>query len=148
VCLGYTVWLIQGTAVWPYVGMNLPSRFVPDILSGGDAALFQSVQELTGGRRAGHRRDYRPGHHQRDSVIGKYMPGVLLSWGINLMSGPGADYWWALGITISQRLLPAFISRSSSSKTETCDGKFQKPLPNSKQYKKSEYKNSCPAGGV
>jgi hypothetical protein len=29
------------------------------------------------------------------------MPGVLLSWGINLMSGQGADYWWALGITVA-----------------------------------------------
>ena len=67
VCLGYTVWLIQGTAVWPFVGLNLLTRVVPDILPGGDAAIFQPVQKLAGGRRAGHRRDYRPGYHQRDS---------------------------------------------------------------------------------
>ena len=67
VCLGYTIWLIQGTAVWPFVGLNLTARVVPDILPGGDLAFFQSIQELTGGRRAGDRRDHRPGHHQRDS---------------------------------------------------------------------------------
>jgi len=48
-------------------------------------------------------------------VIGKYMPGVLLSWGINMLSGPATNYWWALGIR-SRRLPPAFTSRSNSSK--------------------------------
>ena len=101
VCLGYTVWLIQGTAVWPYVGMNLllglflvfclavtllfSSLYKSSLAAGGLAIGVIIVQGII----------------SAIPVIGKYMPGVLLSWGINLMSGPGTNYWWALGITVA-----------------------------------------------
>jgi ABC-2 type transport system permease protein len=33
-------------------------------------------------------------------AIGDYLPGKLLSWGTNLLSGTGESYWWALVITL------------------------------------------------
>ena len=101
VCLGYTVWLIQGTAVWPFVGMNLllglflvfcvavtllfSSLYKSSLAAGGLAIGVIIVQGII----------------SAIPVIGKYMPGVLLSWGINLMSGHSTNYWWAMGITVA-----------------------------------------------
>ena len=101
VCLGYTVWLIQGTAVWPFVGMNLllglflvfcvavtllfSSLYKSSLAAGGLAIGVIIVQGII----------------SAIPVIGKYMPGVLLIWGINLISGPSTNYWWAMGITVA-----------------------------------------------
>ncbi|MGA7727638.1 MAG: ABC transporter permease subunit, partial [Dehalococcoidales bacterium] len=101
VCLGYTVWLIQGTAVWPFVGLNLLTGLFL-IFCLAVTLLFSSLYKSSlaaGGLAIGV--IIVQGIISAIPVIGKYMPGVLLSWGINLMSGPGADYWWALGITIA-----------------------------------------------
>ena len=100
VCLGYTVWLIQGTAVLPFVGLNLllalflifclavtmlfSSLYKSSLAAGGLALaviVFQGIISAI-------------------PIVGKYMPGKLLSWGVNLLSGKSDNYWWALGITV------------------------------------------------
>jgi ABC-2 type transport system permease protein len=101
VCLGYTVWLIQGTAVLPFVGLNLTaglflvfclsvtvffsSLFKSSLAAGGIALGVIIFQGIIG----------------TIPVIGKYMPGKLLDWGINLLNGSDLSYWWALGITVA-----------------------------------------------
>jgi ABC-2 type transport system permease protein len=32
--------------------------------------------------------------------IGDYLPGKLLSWGNNILTGSGDSYWWALAVTV------------------------------------------------
>ena len=100
VCFGYTIWLIQGAAVLPFVGLNLllglflifclavtmlfSSLYKSSLAAGGIALGVIIVQGII----------------STLPVIGKYMPGKMLSWGVNLLSGTGSPYWWALGITI------------------------------------------------
>ena len=101
VCLAYTVWLIQGAAIWPYVALNLlTGLFLVFCLA--VTMLFSSLYKSSlaaGGLAIGV--IIVQGIISTIPVIGKYMPGVLLSWGINLLSGPTDNYWWALGITIA-----------------------------------------------
>jgi len=53
-------------------------------------------------------------------IVGKYMPGKLLDWGNNLLTGSDTSYWWALGITIAA-MGCAYISPSGSSRTGIVD---------------------------
>ena len=100
VCFAYTVWLIQGAAVLPFVGLNLMlglflvfclavtmlfSSFYKSSLAAGGIALGVIIVQ---------------GIISALPVIGKYMPGKLLDWGTNLLTGGDKTYWWALGITI------------------------------------------------
>ena len=100
VCFGYTIWLIQGTAVLPFIGLNLTvglflvfclavttlfsSLYKSSLAAGGIALGVIIVQGIISAL----------------PVIGKYMPGKLLDWGNNLLTGSDKSYWWALGITI------------------------------------------------
>jgi ABC-2 type transport system permease protein len=100
VCLGYTVWLIEGTAVLPYLGLNLllglflifclavtvlfSSLFKSSLAAGGTALGVIIVQGII----------------SAIPVVGNYMPGKLLDWGLILVSGGDKSYWWALGITV------------------------------------------------
>jgi ABC-2 type transport system permease protein len=100
VCFGYTVWLIQGAAVWPFAGLNLllalflifclavtmlfSSLYKSSLAAGGVALGVIIVQGII----------------SAIPVVGKYMPGKLLDWGTNLLTGSDKTYWWALGITI------------------------------------------------
>ena len=43
--------------------------------------------------------------------IGSYMPGKLLGWGNNLLSGNGDSYWWALAITVAVISLCVYFAR-------------------------------------
>jgi ABC-2 type transport system permease protein len=100
VCFGYTVWLIQGAAVWPFVGLNLLlalflifclavtmlfSSLYKSSLAAGGLALSVIVSQ---------------GIISAIPIVGKYMPGKLLDWGTNLLTGSDKTYWWAFGITI------------------------------------------------
>ena len=99
-CFVYTIWLIQGAAVWPFVGLNLmlglflifclavtllfSSLFKNSLAAGGLALGAIIVQGIISAL----------------PVIGKYMPGKILDWGTNLLTGSDKSYWWALGITV------------------------------------------------
>ena len=101
VCLGYTVWLIQGAAVMPYLGLNVmlgvflvfclavtvlfSSLYKSSLAAGGIALGVIIVQGII----------------SAVPVIGKYMPGKLLDWGNNLLVSSDLSYWWALGITLA-----------------------------------------------
>ena len=100
VCFGYTVWLIQGAAVWPFVGLNLLlalflifclavtmlfSSLYKSSLAAGGLALSVIVSQ---------------GIISAIPIVGKYMPGKLLDWGTNLLTGSDKTYCWAFGITI------------------------------------------------
>jgi len=100
VCFGYTVWLIQGAAVWPFVGLNLLlalflifclavtmlfSSLYKSSLAAGGLALSVIVSQ---------------GIISAIPIVGKYMPGKLLDWGTNLLTGSDKTYWWAFGVTI------------------------------------------------
>jgi ABC-2 type transport system permease protein len=100
VCFAYTVWLIQGSAVLPFVGLNLmlalflifclavtmlfSSLYKSSLAAGGIALGVIIIQGII----------------SAIPVVGKYMPGKLLDWGNNLLIGSDKSYWWALGITI------------------------------------------------
>jgi ABC-2 type transport system permease protein len=99
-CFGYTVWLIQGAAVMPFVGLNLllglflvfclsvtlffSSLYKSGLAAGGLAISVVIVQAII----------------SSIPVIGNFMPGKLLSWGTDLLTGSGTGNWWALGITV------------------------------------------------
>lgn len=99
-CFGYTVWLIEDTPVLPFVGQNLlvglflifclsvtmlfSSLFKNSIAAGGVAIAVLIGQ----------------GIFSAVPIVGKYMPGKLLSWGNDLLSDTGVNYWWALVITV------------------------------------------------
>jgi ABC-2 type transport system permease protein len=100
-CFGYTVWLIQGAAVMPFVGLNLllglflmfclavtlffSSLYKSGLAAGGLAIGVIIVQAII----------------STIPVIGNFMPGKLLSWGTNLLTGASNNYWWAVGITFA-----------------------------------------------
>jgi ABC-2 type transport system permease protein len=100
-CFGYTIWLIGPASVLPFLGLNLllalflifcltvtllfSSLFRSSLAAGGLAigvliltAVLSSVP-----------------------VIGDYLPGKLLGWGNELLTGTGNNYWWALGVTVA-----------------------------------------------
>jgi len=58
-------------------GHEFTARFVPGILPGGDAALFQPVQELARGRGLAIGVIIVQGIISAIPVIGKYMPAVI-----------------------------------------------------------------------
>ncbi|MGD9142439.1 MAG: ABC transporter permease [Dehalococcoidia bacterium] len=100
-CFAYTVWLIESADVMAFIGVNLLlglflifclaltllfSSFFKSSLAAGGISLAIIVAQ------AGI------------SVLprfGDYMPGSLLNWGTELLSGSGESYWWALGITVA-----------------------------------------------
>jgi len=111
VCFAYTVWLIQGSAVLPFVGLNLmmglflvfclavtmlfSSLYKSSLAAGGIALGVIIVQGII----------------SAIPVVGKYMPGKLLDWGTNLLTGSDKTYWWALGITIVGIGLCVYLSQ-------------------------------------
>ena len=100
VCFGYTTWLIgMGDAV-AFLGLNLlmflflvfcialtllfSSYFKSSLAAGGISfviIIFQAVVSTF-------------------PYVGDYMPGKLLAWGTNLLTGTGDTFWGALGITV------------------------------------------------
>jgi ABC-2 type transport system permease protein len=98
-CFGYTVWLIEGSSVLPFVGLNLllglflvfclaVTVFFSSLFKNSLAAGGIAITVLTG-----------QGLISAIPIVGKYMPGKLLSWGTNLVSGIGDNYWWSLATT-------------------------------------------------
>ena len=99
-CFGYTVWLIHGSVVMPFIGLNLllglflvfclavtlffSSMYKSGLAAGGLAIGVVIVQAII----------------SSIPIIGNFMPGKLLSWGTDLLTGTGTGYWWALGITV------------------------------------------------
>jgi ABC-2 type transport system permease protein len=100
VCFGYTVWLIQGAAVLPFVGLNLLlGLFLVFCLA--VTVLFSSLYKSSlaaGGLALGV--IIVQGIISAIPIVGEYMPGKLLDWGTNLLTGSDKSYWWAFGITI------------------------------------------------
>ncbi|HEY97478.1 MAG TPA: ABC transporter permease [Dehalococcoidia bacterium] len=99
-CFAYTVWLIESADIQAFIGLNLLlglflvfclaitllfSSFFKSSLAAGGLALAVIVAQ------AGLAVLPR---------FGDYMPGKLLGWGNNLLTGNGESYWWALAITI------------------------------------------------
>jgi ABC-2 type transport system permease protein len=100
VCFGYTSWIIGTGDVVAFVGMNLlmllflvfcialtllfSSLFKSSLAAGGISIgiiLFQALLSSV-------------------PVIGDYLPGKLLGWGTNLVTGVGGSFWWAFGLTV------------------------------------------------
>jgi ABC-2 type transport system permease protein len=115
VCFAYTVWLIEGTGVWPFVLLNLMVGLFL-VLSLAVTLLFSSLTKssLAAGGLAILVLISQAGLSALP-LIGDYMPGKLLSWGIVLLSGGNASYWWALGITIGLIGLCLYLSNRSLS---------------------------------
>jgi len=104
VCFAYTFWLIGPSDVINYVGMNLmllvflefslavtlicSCLFKSSVACGGLSLGILILQAIISAL----------------PVIGNYMPGKLLDWGNNLVTGVGITYWWSLGITLALTL--------------------------------------------
>ncbi|MCJ7744055.1 MAG: ABC transporter permease [Dehalococcoidales bacterium] len=99
-CFGYTVWLIEDASVWAFVGLNLLlslflvfclavtllfSSFFKSSLAAGGLSIAVLIAQ---------------GGLSVVPLIGNYIPGKLLGWGTNLLTGGGDSYWWALAVTI------------------------------------------------
>jgi ABC-2 type transport system permease protein len=113
-CFGYTVWLIANASVWAFFSLNLLLALFL-VFSLAVTMLFSSVfrSSVAAGGLAIAVLITQAGL-SAVPLIGSYMPGKLLGWGTNLLTGDGESYWWALGITVllvglclylSQRLL-------------------------------------------
>ena len=101
VCLAYTVWLIEGTSVVAFAGLNLllalflvfclavtllcSSFFRSSLAAGGVAIAILIAQAGLSAM----------------PVIGDYMPGKLLGWGINILASRPESYWGALAVTVA-----------------------------------------------
>ena len=100
-CFAYTVWLIESADIQAFISLNLllglflvfclavtllfSSLFKSSLAAGGLALVVIVAQAgLTTLPR-----------------FGDYMPGKLLGWGTDLLSGDGGNYWWALAITVA-----------------------------------------------
>lgn len=95
----YTVWLIEGAGVTTYIGLNLllavflmfclaltifcSSLFRSSLAAGGLAIAILISQAALSAL----------------PVIGDYMPGKLMGWGVNLISSNPDSYWGALAVT-------------------------------------------------
>ena len=108
VCYGYTVWLIGGTPVLPFIWLNLlmalflmfclaltllfSSLFKSSLAAGGTAlAVIIGLAAVP--------------------VVKDYLPGKILGWGINLLNGTGENCWWALGVTVVGIFLCLYFSQ-------------------------------------
>ncbi|MDD4635085.1 MAG: ABC transporter permease [Dehalococcoidales bacterium] len=107
----YTVLLIEGASVAGYVGLNLllalflmfclaitlfcSSLFRRSLAAGGTAiALLISQAALSA-----------------IPIIGDYMPGKLMGWGVNLISGNPDEYWGALAVTAVLTVLSLYFAQ-------------------------------------
>jgi ABC-2 type transport system permease protein len=110
VCFGYTVWLIGGADVSNFIGLNLLlGLFV--VFSIATTLLFSSMFRSSlaaGGLALG----VLIGQAILSALpyIGKYMPGQLLGWGTQILTG-GDTYWWALLISIVLIVLFVYLAQ-------------------------------------
>jgi ABC-2 type transport system permease protein len=99
-CFAYTYWLIEPADIMAFAGVNLllalflifclaitllfSSVFRSSLAAGGVALGVLIIQAAL------------------SSVprLGDYIPGKLLGWANNILSGSGDEYWWALAITV------------------------------------------------
>jgi len=99
-CFFYTIWFIGDADAVPFIGLNLllglflvfclaTTLFFSSLFRSSLAAGGVSIAVLIA--QAGL---------SAVPLIGDYMPGKLLGWGTDLVSGGGESYWWALGIAI------------------------------------------------
>jgi ABC-2 type transport system permease protein len=110
VCFGYTVWLIGGADVSNFIGLNLLlGLFI--VFSIATTLLFSSMfrSSLAAG---GIALGVLIGQAILSAlpIVGDYMPGKILEWGNNLLTG-GDSYWWALAITIVLIVLFVYLAR-------------------------------------
>ena len=110
-CFGYTYWLIEPASLQSFAILNLflalflvfclavtlffSSVFRSSLAAGGVSIALIIAQ-------AGLATIPR---------IGSYMPGKLLGWGNNILSGNGDSYWWALAITVAVIYLCVYFAR-------------------------------------
>ncbi len=107
----YTVWLIENTDVAGFLGVNVllavflifclaltlfcSSLFRSSLAAGGTAIAILLAQAGISSL----------------PTIGNYMPGKLLGWGMNLLSGNGNQYWSALIITLVLTALALYLAQ-------------------------------------
>jgi ABC-2 type transport system permease protein len=111
VCFIYTIWLIGPADLAAYTGLNiltgsfllfclaltlLCSSFFKSSLAAGGVAIAVLISQA--GLSA-------------IPVVGDYMPGKLLGWGINLLSQSGDSYWGALVVTLVATLLCLYLGQ-------------------------------------
>ncbi len=111
VSFAYTVWLIEGADIIPFIGLNLllalylvfcialtllcSSFFRSSLAAGGIAiaVLFsQAALSIV-------------------PIIGDYMPNALIGWGINLVAAQPDTYWGALAITVTIIALSLYLAQ-------------------------------------
>lgn len=110
-CYVYTIWLIETADLQAFIGMNLllglflifclaitllfSSLFKNSLAAGGLAiAVIIGQAGLSA-----------------IPVIGDYLPGKILTWGNNLLTGNSDKYWWALLITIIVIFLCVYLAQ-------------------------------------
>ena len=107
----YTIWLIEGAEPTGYIGSNLllalflifclaltllcSSLFRSSLAAGGVSIAILIAQ-------AGL---------SAVPVIGDWMPGKLLGWGINLISGNPDSYWGALAVALALTVLSLYLAQ-------------------------------------
>ena len=110
-CFGYTVWLIGGASVLPYIGLNLlASLFLMFCLA--MTLVFSSLFKSSlaaGGMALGTAIGL--GIIASLPVIGDLLPSKILGWGVGLLNGTGDSCWWAAGITVAGIFLCLYFSQ-------------------------------------
>jgi ABC-2 type transport system permease protein len=100
-CFFYTTWFIEDTGVMSFIGLNLllglflifclaTTLFFSSLFRSSLAAGGVSIAVLIA--QAGL---------SAVPLIGDYMPGKLLGWGTDLVSGGSESYWWSVGIAVA-----------------------------------------------
>lgn len=111
VCFGYTMWLIGTGNAADFAGLNLlmflflafcialtllfSSLFKSSLAAGGISIaiiIFQGVLTSI-------------------PVLGDYLPGKLLGWGMNLLTGTGDSSWWSAGVTVALSGLCLYLAQ-------------------------------------
>lgn len=114
VCFGYTVWLIGGADVSNFIGLNLlVGLFMVFCIA--TTLLFSSL----------FRSSLAAGGVSLAVIIGQailtaipkvkeFMPGQLLGWGNNILTGADT-YWWAMVFTVVLIILFVYLSQRTLS---------------------------------
>ncbi len=114
VCFGYTVWLIGGADVSDYIGMNIMVGLFM-VFSIATTLLFSSLfrSSLAAG---GVALGVIIGQAILTALpkVGDFMPGQLLGWGNNILTG-GDTYWWAMVVAIVLIVLFVYLAQQSLS---------------------------------
>jgi len=117
-CFVYTIWLIEDASIITFIQLFLllglflvfclaitvlfSCLFKSSLAAGGLAIAVIIGQIMLSGV----------------PVIGDYLPGKLLEWGTNTVTGIDQSYWWAAGITVALIILAVYLGQYSLKRRE------------------------------